>query len=769
MYWMSKIRERSCRVLALACALFGGGFVVGEPPPAVLPALRSTPSLEEVLRVYRGADAQPETAAQLFAALSSAEVVFAGETHLDETTHRLELRLLEELERLAPGKVVLALEMFERDVQPQLDAYLAGTNSESEFLRTARPWSNYATGYRPLIEFARARGLPVVASNFPTPLRRKLAGEGASGIAALSDADRAHVPTEILLSGPAYWERYQRVLRGHMGGPGSQDPEALRYSTQSLWDNSMGEACARALERFPGYRVLHINGGFHSAYKQGTVEQLMKRRPTTRVLTIDIVPVDDLAISAPSPLERLRDPNGAIADYIACVERRARDYSDGSYATVVKRELEYKLRLPDVSPGARVPLLVWLVSDGLRAADGERYLRLAFGETVALAVIEPPFVETEDDFHLGGRWYREESFDDHMSALVTGIENIVADVAAKFPIDRERIVVAGQGTGATVVTQAMISSSQLPVQGFAFAPTRYRKLGEQGLGRAATIPPPLFPFEYQDLTVYANAKSIDWWRHQAEDHRTTGMRIAVREIDVDDPMRQEENSLRAALGCEPLPAATDGTPSRLLVLGVDSPLARYWAALEARVALRDGVTATVIQHGETATTIAAHPGTREGRFLAFPGEPVRDAKIQLDANTPFEWVGLPGAAVVAQSDGLPLAPGPFGGTTVVVLLKTTPPEERAAWDEVVKSEAIRRRSRTASLEIADAEGERGLAPVLAGIVARGRSNVLIVPAAYCASAEHMRELARATDAFADQLTIHWLPGLGGALSAAKSR
>ena len=52
--------------------------------------------------------------------------MFLGETHDDETTHRLELAVYEGLLHRKPKQVVLAMEMFERDVQQVLDDYLAG-------------------------------------------------------------------------------------------------------------------------------------------------------------------------------------------------------------------------------------------------------------------------------------------------------------------------------------------------------------------------------------------------------------------------------------------------------------------------------------------------------------------------------------------------------------------------------------------------------------------------------------------------------------------
>ena len=58
----------------------------------------------------------------------------------------------------------MTLEMFERDVQPLLDQYLAGNISEKNFLDGARPWDRYTTDYRPMVELARVHGWPVIAA-----------------------------------------------------------------------------------------------------------------------------------------------------------------------------------------------------------------------------------------------------------------------------------------------------------------------------------------------------------------------------------------------------------------------------------------------------------------------------------------------------------------------------------------------------------------------------------------------------------------------------
>src|SRR5688500_8509441 len=75
----------------------------------------------------------------MLASMLDADVIFVGEMHDDPNTHRLGAAILDGLQRRNRAPVV-SLEMFERDAQGALDAYLSGRISEEEMLKTSRPW-----------------------------------------------------------------------------------------------------------------------------------------------------------------------------------------------------------------------------------------------------------------------------------------------------------------------------------------------------------------------------------------------------------------------------------------------------------------------------------------------------------------------------------------------------------------------------------------------------------------------------------------------------
>src|SRR5262245_27905089 len=131
---------------------------------------------------------------ELLDALAQRDVVFLGETHLDDVTHRVELAVFEGIADRRKNHVVLSLEMFERDVQPLLDDYLHGKVDEAKLLADGRPWGNYATDYRPLVEAARTRSLPVVAANLPRPVVSELANEGQAAWTRIKKDHPSWVP-----------------------------------------------------------------------------------------------------------------------------------------------------------------------------------------------------------------------------------------------------------------------------------------------------------------------------------------------------------------------------------------------------------------------------------------------------------------------------------------------------------------------------------------------------------------------------------------------
>lgn len=223
----------------------------------------------------------------LAADLRPGSVLFLGETHDDAVGHALQQRLLAAVAARQP--VVLALEMFETDVQGVLDEYLAGIITERDFLAAARPWGNYATDYRPMVEVARERGFPVIAANAPARYVRLVTREGLDALARLTPEARATMPPAVAPPTDALAARFVGLMTemgaGHGGG--GPTPEAMLVG-QNLRDATMAWAVARARAAHPEAVVIHVNGSFHSDRRQGIPEHLARLAPDAHVVVVSM-------------------------------------------------------------------------------------------------------------------------------------------------------------------------------------------------------------------------------------------------------------------------------------------------------------------------------------------------------------------------------------------------------------------------------------------------------------------------------------------------
>ncbi len=682
----------------------------------------SAPQITHATSVRRGRTGERISWDVLLKELSAVDAVFLGETHVDETTHRVELAVFRSLLTRRSKKVVLSMEMFERDEQPILDRYLSGQISERQFLKSARPWSNYRTAYRPLIETAKKAGVPVVAANFPRFARRVVARGGMEALLAMGQEKKQFIPREIKANTKAYWRRVDNAVRGHLAmmRPREGDDDRL-LSTQTLWDNAMGEAVALALDRNPGSSVVHVNGGFHTSYWSGTARQFKLRKPDARFLTIDI------RTAANPQTAVLR--GAPTADYVIFAESRARDLNEGKWAVHVDREVEYLLHMPkELKDGQRVPLLIWFTDEGLTAEDGMKLWKSRIGEEAAIAVVESPYPAVQFDMGDGGRWFWPDSFAEDMGSLNEVVERTWAYISRYYPVDPQRLVVAGEGAGATVAAGAAILSQRMDMDIVAFSPRRYAKIKD--------FPLPLPEYQGKEgaprktLHMYLPEHDLGWWESELEEYRAIGIQSEVVKPAGDPWMAASHRGdlIRRALGLKPSPVPRNAA-RRHIILKNASPRARFWARLKA---------------------------LRSPNALVA----VLDAGHAVDLSGSREWKLKVTAEGYEKPFALPTCPGPFGGTTVVVLPQDITDGQKEAWIKVLDSKPLSKVSRFHRLRLAFPRGEHGLNKVLNELRSKGRRNVLIVPARFCAEASSMQMLAAQVGDLADQMTIHWLPGLG---------
>lgn len=708
--------------MALGCAGFDGfssSPVLHDLAAEDLAGVGSPP-IDRVSRIFDPGEGEVDLA-ELISRSAKADVVFLGEIHTDETTHRLQLWILMQLAAARGGEVVLAMEQFERDSQAAIDEYLAGSIDEPTFRKRARLWANYDADYRPLIEFAKARGLAVVASNAATPVRRKLAMEGRKAFDALSDDERKLVAKEMLPHTDAYWKRVEEATSGHgaMGLATPDDADAKLFSGQSVWDNTMAESIALSLERWPSRLVVHVNGGFHSEYFDGTVSQLKKRAPEATVITIATEPVDDLFGAEPP-----QDPS--VASFVALVARIAASAQDDLYTVRVDRDFEFRVFRPS---GVKTPpLLVCLPEEGVSTSEAETRYRARFGKHAAIVTIVPPVRDTGADFGESGRFFGTAgSFSNDLELAVNGTRGAVEYVLRRFDVDPARVVVVGTGDAARVAVAAALDA-RFPLRtAIALEPGAPGRLAELGSKRESETPA-------RSVRAMTTPAATEAWTAETQRQHDLGLDATTVAISEDpwQRSRQWDEMVHDALllPCPPAPAER-----RHIVLSTDSPRARIWAqTLAAR-------------HGEDQTIAILSPAEASAR-----GE-------DLHASTPIDVTIA--ADSLRRPHAIPRAPGAFGGTTLVVVPADA--TDRDAWLALEKDDPLNKESRFHRLRVAFDAGGPSLDEALARLKEEGRKNVMIVPATFCADGEAMHALKTATTARAAEMTLSFSPGLGGTI------
>ncbi|HXC07194.1 MAG TPA: ChaN family lipoprotein [Bacteroidia bacterium] len=229
---------------------------------------------------------------EIIKVMEQADVLFYGEEHNDSVTHYLEQKIFGMMEDQYKEKLCLSMEMFEKDVQPVMNEYLQGFVREKTFLKDARVWRNYRD-YKPLVELAKEKKLEVVCANAPGRYSSLAGRSGQQELLRLPPVSKAwFAPLPYDTATGAYYEKLMKES-GHTGKKDtvlSKAPPMMGnfnlVQAQSLWDATMAWSVAECLKKNKGYKVMQVNGRFHSDEGFAVVTQLKKYAPQARTVII---------------------------------------------------------------------------------------------------------------------------------------------------------------------------------------------------------------------------------------------------------------------------------------------------------------------------------------------------------------------------------------------------------------------------------------------------------------------------------------------------
>jgi uncharacterized iron-regulated protein len=245
-------------------------------------------------RIY-DAGGKAATISQIIEAAGKSDVVFLGENHDDAVGHFLQAEFFKKIRETFGEKrsVALSLEMFERDVQIVLNEYLSDLITEKKFLDDSRPWNNYKTDYRPLVEYAKQNNLSVIAANAPRRYVNMVSRGGRETLEKLSpDAKRLIAPLPYAQASEQYSKKFT-ALMGGAGSSGANHGVSKILDSQTLWDTTMAFSISEFLKKQKNALVVHLNGSFHTENRLGTAEQLLRLNPKAKIVVVTIRYEDD--------------------------------------------------------------------------------------------------------------------------------------------------------------------------------------------------------------------------------------------------------------------------------------------------------------------------------------------------------------------------------------------------------------------------------------------------------------------------------------------
>ncbi|QRA45213.1 ChaN family lipoprotein [Chryseobacterium cucumeris] len=228
--------------------------------------------------------------------LADYDVVFFGENHNSSINHWLQLKITEALFAKKNGQLILGAEMFERDNQTQLDQYLNGKFDAKTLKDSARLWNNYATDYKPLVDFAKDKKLNFIATNIPRRYASQTAKEGLESLNKLSEKEKTYIaqlPIKVTLDTPGYPEM-KKMMGDHAEGT-----KVMNFiSAQATKDATMAESILKNYQA--GKTFIHYNGNYHSKEFGGIYWYIKQKNPNLKMAVISVFESDDPELKVPT-------------------------------------------------------------------------------------------------------------------------------------------------------------------------------------------------------------------------------------------------------------------------------------------------------------------------------------------------------------------------------------------------------------------------------------------------------------------------------------
>ena len=202
-------------------------------------------------------------------------VIYVGEQHEKFSHHVNQLMIIKQLHE-AGYPLAVGMEMFPLSSQAVLDEYLANQIDERTFLKKSRYFSQWRMDYqlyKPIIDYVKQAGIPLIALNIESTITSKVA---KAGIHNLTTEEQQHLPSAMDFTDKQYQQDLYQIFLTHQQQFNHQNFDYFLQS-QLLWDETMAQTAHQYLLAHPQTKLIVLAGNGHLMYRYGIPQRLYRR------------------------------------------------------------------------------------------------------------------------------------------------------------------------------------------------------------------------------------------------------------------------------------------------------------------------------------------------------------------------------------------------------------------------------------------------------------------------------------------------------------
>ena len=220
---------------------------------------------------------------KIYDEIKDKRIIYVAESH-DKFSHHLnQLRVIKALKQ--NGKeVAIAMEMFQKPFQKDLDEYIEGKTSLNEFLKNSqyfKRWRFDYNLYKPILDYAKKHKIRIIALNVDRDITQNVSKKG---LFSLTQEQKKLLPKQIDQSNLSYKKSLDKIFDAHMPKGDKVKTHKMSklnldffYQSQLIWDEIMAQTIHEYLNDKKDTVMVVLAGSGHIEQHNGIPSRVFNR------------------------------------------------------------------------------------------------------------------------------------------------------------------------------------------------------------------------------------------------------------------------------------------------------------------------------------------------------------------------------------------------------------------------------------------------------------------------------------------------------------